>query len=330
MKTKFITATVIFILSATSFLSAQVDPHFSQYYANPQWLNPGLTGVINGDVRINANYKNQWANVNNAYRTGAVSVDMRANDRLGIGLTVFDQSAGGSSYNQFYAYGSASYAIPVSNDGNQRLSFGMQAGVINRNFDLNDLQFGNQFSPGTGFDAGIGNMENLGNDNSTVFDANAGLFFYDGDPNKNMNLFGGISASHLTRPDDPFSGSGSKIPVRYTAHGGLRIKTIANLDLIPNFLFIKQQKASIKALGAYSEWKFQNDDGIILGGMYRFDDAAIANLGYHMKSLILGMSYDFNTSSLTHATRGQGGVELSLSYVFRKKISGPEPICPRL
>ncbi|MEO6498226.1 MAG: type IX secretion system membrane protein PorP/SprF, partial [Mucilaginibacter sp.] len=38
-------------------VQAQVDPHFSQYYANPLWLNPALTGVIDGDLRFNSIFK---------------------------------------------------------------------------------------------------------------------------------------------------------------------------------------------------------------------------------------------------------------------------------
>ena len=46
-------------------LKAQIDPHFSQYYAYPLWLNPALTGVMNGEARINANYKDQYLYHNN-------------------------------------------------------------------------------------------------------------------------------------------------------------------------------------------------------------------------------------------------------------------------
>lgn len=80
----------------------------------------------------------------------------------------------------------------------------------------------------------------------------------------------------------------------------------------------------------YSEFKLLNDKGFILGAMYRFQDAAIASVGYHVNTLIMGASYDFNTSSLNRATNSQGGIELSISYVFRKHIAEPEPICPRL
>ena len=322
---------LLLLIAAASRIQAQVDPHFSQYYAYPLWLNPALTGVINGDSRVTANYKNQWASVNQAYETAAVSADIRTTDKLSLGINVLNQSAGGNSFNYFSAYGSLGYGFAISNDGTQRISFGVQAGVINRSFDMSKLQFGNQYNPGSGYDPSLPSFESFSNTNTTVFDANAGIFYYNGNPSNVINAFGGISVGHLSRPKDGFSNAeNAKIPLRYTAHGGLRIKASDYFDFTPHALYIKQQKAEIKAVGAYSEFKFRDEKGFIIGGLYRWNDAAIANVGYHVNSLIIGASYDFNTSSLTRGTRGQGGIELSISYVFRKGFALPEPICPRL
>ncbi|MGN8072249.1 PorP/SprF family type IX secretion system membrane protein [Mucilaginibacter sp. SG564] len=333
MKKRVIVIMAILLqIGAISQLKAQIDPHFSQYYAYPLYLNPALTGVINGDVRVNANFKNQYATINNAYQTGALSVDFRPTDKVGVGFNVINQAAGDVGYNYFAAYGSFGYAISVSNDGYKKVSFGVQAGIINRSFDPNKAQFGSQFNPSSGFDPTLPSNENFLNTNATIFDAGAGVFYYDGDPLHNANFFGGVSVSHLARSKDPFAvdGSSLKLPIRYTVHAGVRIKASDYFDIIPHAIYIRQQKAEEKAVGAYSELKLQDDKGLILGGMYRFKDAAIANIGYHVNSLIIGASYDFNTSSLTRATSGNGGIELSVSYVFRKRIQEPEAICPRL
>lgn len=313
-------------------LKAQIDPHFSQYYAYPLWLNPALTGVINGDVRVNANFKNQWASVGDPYRTVALSADFKPNEKAGIGFNVVNQAAGSAGFNYFAAYGSFGYGITVSEDGNKRLHFGLQAGLINRSFDMNRLQLGNQYDPSTGYNPNMPNFENFSSSSATIFDAGAGVFYYDGDPSTTANFFGGVSVSHLTRSRDPFAADGLnyKLPMRYNVHAGVRIQAGESFDLIPHAIYVRQNKDQIKAFGAYSEMKLQNDNGLILGLMYRTGDAAIANVGYHVNSLIIGASYDFNTSSLNAATNSRGGIELSLSYVFRKRIQGPEPICPRL
>lgn len=331
-KLLMIMMTVLLQVGAISQLRAQIDPHFSQYYAYPLYLNPALTGVINGDLRVNANFKNQYATINNAYQTEAVSADFRPTDKVGVGLNVLNQAAGSVGYNYFSAYGTFGYAIAVSNDGYKKVSFGINAGVINRSFDPSKAQFGSQYNPSSGFDPTLPSNENFLNTNATVFDAGAGVFYYDGDPLHNANLFGGVSVGHLARSKDPFAvdGSSSKLPLRYTLHAGVKIKASDFFDITPHAIYIKQQKAEEKALGAYTELKFQDEKGLILGGMYRFKDAAIFNVGYHMNSMIVGASYDLNTSSLRGATGSQGGLELSVSYVFRKRIQEPEPVCPRL
>ena len=63
--------TVVF----TNAVYAQ-DPSFSQFFASPLTLNPALTGKFNGDLRAAGNYRNQWPDVNRAYITSTISVDL--------------------------------------------------------------------------------------------------------------------------------------------------------------------------------------------------------------------------------------------------------------
>lgn len=329
---RIILITAILQVVIAGSLKAQIDPHFSQYYAYPMWLNPALTGVFNGSTRVTANYKNQYATINNAYKTTAISADMKPTQNVGVGLNILDQASGDVGFNYFSAYANFGYGITVSSDGNQRVNFGLQAGVINRSFDPSKAQFGDQYDPLTGYNPGLPSNETFANTSATVFDAGAGVFYSNGDPTTNANLFGGFSVGHLSRPKDPFAAQGtdSKVPLRYTAEAGVRIKTGSFFAVTPHAIYIKQQNAEEKALGAYTEMKLANNNGLIAGAMYRFGDAAIANVGYDVKGLVIGASYDFNTSSINRVTNSMGGIELSISYVFRKHVNEPEPICPRL
>ncbi len=315
---------------AVGMVRAQIDPHFSQYYANPLWLNPALTGVIDGDTRINANFKDQWVGIPNGYKTGGASVDFKSGDKVGLGFNVINQAAGTAGYNYFAAYGSFGYGIAISADGTQKLHFGVQAGIINRSFDPSKLQFGNQYNPITGYDPTSPSFETFASTNATIFDASAGIFYYDSDPTHTANIFAGASAAHLTDAKDPFATGGisSKLPVRFNLHAGVKIKASDYFDITPHAIYITQQQNKIRALGVYSELKIDEEDGLILGTMYRVNDAVVADVGYHLKSLVIGMSYDFNTSPLNTATNGQGGFELSISYIFRKSTN-PAEICPR-
>ena len=320
-------------MTVSNRLTAQVDPHFSQYYAYPLWLNPALTGVFNGDTRLNFNFKNQWAVINNGYNTGGLSMDLRPTEKIGLGINIIDQAAGTAGYNYFAAYGSFGYGVPISMDGTKKLRFGVQAGLINRSFDPNKLQLDDQYNPGVGFDPNLPSLENFTTTNAAVFDASAGIFYYDSNPLNAANVFGGISLAHLNKPNDPFAAEGinSPLPIRLTIHGGVLIKASDAVDITPHVIYISQQQSQIKAIGLYSELKSQDNSGLILGAMYTVDNGLTADVGYHLKNMVIGLSYDVNSSPLSNATSGRGGFELSISYIFRKSPQPPpSEICPRL
>src|SRR5665647_906600 len=80
---------------------AQVDPHFSQYYMHPHYLNPATTGIMDGDQRVSAVFRNQWADITNAFSTKGLTADMTTNKNMNIGINVLSQTAGdaGWAYN---------------------------------------------------------------------------------------------------------------------------------------------------------------------------------------------------------------------------------------
>ena len=52
--------------------SAQ-DPAFSQFYANPLYLNPAFAGATpKGCPRANLNYRDQWPGIGRTYVTTSV------------------------------------------------------------------------------------------------------------------------------------------------------------------------------------------------------------------------------------------------------------------
>ena len=331
MKKLILIVVVLLQVIIVNTSKAQIDPHFSQYYANPLWLNPALTGVIDGDARVNANFKNQWSSISNAYQTGAISADFNPNDKVGIGFNMLDQQAGSVGYNYFTFYGSFSYGVSLSDDAYQQLRFGLQAGMINRSFDESKLQLDNQYNPLTGFDPTMPGNENFSTTGATVFDAGAGIYYFYGDPDSKANLFGGLSVGHLSQPKDPFATQGinSTLPMRFTVHGGVRLQASDFLDITPHLIYIRQGNAQEKDIGVYAEFKSDNQSGFIVGGMYRFNDAAVADVGYHISYFTLGLSYDVNTSGLNAVSHSQGGPELSLSYVFHKHTQNRDVVCPR-
>jgi hypothetical protein len=70
----------------------------------------------------------------------------------------------------------------------------------------------------------------------------------------------------------------------------------------------------------------------MLGANYRFDDALSPFVGFTHKGMVLGVSYDINTSDLGKVVKGSNSFEISLSFIGKKSVKTPEVefVCPRL
>jgi len=315
-------------------LSAQVDPHFSQYYVYPSWLNPALTGAFDGDYRVSGIYRSQWGNISSPFSTQGLSGEFTTDKNANVGITVLNQKAGNGGYNYTTAYGNFAYTgVRFGANGNQRVVMGLQLGLIRRNFNPSKLTFGDQWNPVTGYNAGTATADVFTQTSATSFDAGAGLLYYDAEPGKKVNIFGGFSLSHITTPTDKFSATGNaKLPIRYTAHGGVRLTISEQLTITPNLLYLRQGTSEEKMFGAYAQMKASEETDVMLGMNYRIKDAIAPYVGFTYKNMVLGASYDVNTSSLGKMTHGANSFEISLSFTKKRALKTPEVefVCPRL
>jgi type IX secretion system PorP/SprF family membrane protein len=315
-------------------LQAQSDPHFSGYYVYPSWLNPALTGVFDGSYRLSGIYRSQWGSVNSPFKTYGVAADVKTNSNINVGGSLLNQAAGDGGYNYTTAYGSASYTgVRLGDFEQHRIVFGLQAGFIQRKFDPAKLHYGDQWNPITGYNPANTTNDMITKTSSMTFDAGFGILYYNAQPGKKYNLFGGFSAMHLNRPADQFSATGdARIPVRYTAHGGVRVQLSELFTLTPNVLYMRQGTAQEKMLGAFGSYKLSEETDLMLGANYRFKDAFALYTGFNYKNVMLGLSYDVNSSDLGKISRGSNSFELSISFIGRKKLKTPagEFVCPRL
>lgn len=314
--------------------SAQVDPHFTQYYVYPSWLNPALTGVFDGDYRVAAIYRTQWGNISSPFSTPGVSVDFTTNKNANFGISALNQTAGDGGYNYTTAYGNASYTgIRFGVNETHRVVIGMQFGLIQRRFNPSKLTFGDQWNPITGYNPNNQTADVFSTNSTSSFDMGAGILYFDGTPGKRANFFGGFSVGHLTKPKDQFTDKDDAvIPMRYTGHAGLRIGLSSTFSITPNLLYLRQGTAEEKMVGAYGQLKVAPTTDFMLGANYRFEDAISPYVGMSHKSLLIGLSYDINNSDLGKLANGSNSFEISLSFVGRKKVKTPEAefICPRL
>jgi type IX secretion system PorP/SprF family membrane protein len=321
------------VLSGIS-TQAQTDPHYSQYYIYPLWLNPGLTGVMDGDYRVTAIYRRQWDAVSSPYVTPGISADFTTNKNVNVGLNIMNQQAGSGGYNYLTAYASMSYTgVRFGTDGNQRISMGLSLGLINRRFDQSKLLTNDMNDDNTNQITQPFN-ESLNKTSGSSFDAGAGIVYYDATPGKKMNLFGGLSAYHLTQPEDPFTSGPelTKMPVRLTAHGGAQFNISEGLSITPNLLYMRQGKASEKMIGAYVQSNINEDADFLVGANYRFKDALVPYAGVYYKNFVLGLSYDVGTSDLSKISGKANSFEISLSVISSRAIKAKRVpfVCPAM
>ena len=312
---------------------AQVDPHSSQYYMNPLYLNPANTGTFDGVYRVSAAYRNQWRDITNAFSTVALTGEVNTNKNISFGINLLNQSAGDAGYNFLNGYLSIAYSGLRFGDG-QHISLGLQAGFINRRIDATKFKSGDQWNPITGY-----NPSNISNDvfltnSATSFDAGAGFLYYDGREGKKVNIYAGFSAFHLTKPGDPFTNAADKqtIPIRYALHAGVSLNISDVVTVVPNLLYMGQGNAEEKMLGAYLELAANSHVDFLIGANYRFNDAFSPFAGFTYNKFTVGLSYDANISSLGKMAGNANNLELTLSVTGKNKnrIDLDYLKCPRL
>jgi len=313
--------TCLFLVAALQS-AAQTDPHFTQNYTYPMYINPALTGSSDGEYRVSAIYRSQWGNISNPYRTTGVSFDARTNRNIAVGINLLNQSAGDAGFNYLSTYGSFAYTgVKFGKDNYRRLVFAMQAGIINRKVDPSRFKWGEQWDPITGYNASNATSETFSTSSATTLDIGSGVLYFDATPGKKTNAFGGFSVFHINKPKDPIISTQSTelntIPMRYTLHGGVSFNLSERTTIVPHILHMRQGKANETMIGTYVQLNVNAETDLMIGGYYRLKDAIAPFVGVDWRNFIIGLSYDANTSKLNGMARNVNSFELSLSYVKR-------------
>jgi type IX secretion system PorP/SprF family membrane protein len=330
----------LLVLQALSARSQ--DAHFSQYFVAPLSVNPGLTGFMDGTARAMVNHRSQWSSLNNAFSTTTASLDgiilqskLPAGDRLGVGLQLMSDRVADGLLTNNYVSASTAYHKSLDKEGNYSIGVGLQGTYAQRSIDGTKLLFDDQLDPygqfsQTSKDAGSGNNGLRRN----YFDASAGIVFK-ARFNERNQFYIGASAFHLASPKVTFMNNTLlTVPTRLTINGvyEARLADMFSISLLG--LYTKQEEASEAVLGTImtigrSYREFDKTPIFYVGLLYRTNDAYIPYIAAEYWDLRFGFSYDINSSALSAATKGQGGIEASLVYLLRippnKKI---QYLCP--
>jgi len=305
---------IAFILLMTTALQVKgQDPEFSQFYANPLYLNPAFAGTSEYQ-RVVANYRNQWPNQGNTFVTYNFTWDQFVSSiRSGIGVKLmYDRELNGvvNSINTSFLY---SYHIKV----NDRLFYTMalEAGFIYKQFNTSWLIFPGMIDQGTGTITGTYPLP---------FEEGQKIFpdFSFGMAGQLDDVYFGVALHHLTQPDQSIieGDQVGRLPLKITLHAGTKSHQFhrgllsREFTLSPNIIY--RQQGSFKQINAGI---YMKEDWLAFGLWYRNNlllrpDALIAMIGIQKDKFQFGYSFDFSLSNVS--AYSYGSHEISLTFFF--------------
>jgi type IX secretion system PorP/SprF family membrane protein len=305
----------LFLLMFLGISSVNVnaqDPEFTQFYANPIYLNPALAGT-HGCPRLNMNHRNEWPAISGSFITNSISYDQFVNVlQGGLAFMVTNDMAGKNTINWSTINVAYSYHLHVTRKFS--ILFGAQATWNQKFLDWNKLTFGDMIDPRRGFiyqtgDVPRGTLMDNGWGTRGFFDVSAGIVGF------SKNFYFGFAAKHLNQPEESLILGNSRLPMRFTGHMGVNIEfgkgsQYQNVTAIsPNIIYTYQDGFMQLNVGTYLKY------GVFTAGFWlRARDAFIMSIGINSGTFKFGYSYDLTVSPLTNASGGSHELSLGLNF----------------
>ncbi len=318
----------IILIGMTTRGPAQ-DPHFSQFYANPIYLNPAFAGT-NICPRLIMNYRNQWPSIPGGFVTYNASYDQFFQKISGgVGVIAMSDMAGEgvlthNSLGLMYAY-----HLGLDQRDKYNLNFSIQSSFYSKSLQWDKLTFGDMIDSRDGF---IYSTQNIpGNQNVTYVDFAAGTLYY------TSRFYVGVAVHHLTEPDNSFYNAAEHNSVHYrkiTVQTGYEIPLGAKRgvyqtsypSLFPSLIYQQQQQFHQLNYGLYF-----NKTPMVVGLWYRqfmsapvggYSDAVVGLVGFEYDKFKIGYSYDVTISELSNVSGGAHEVSFTLKFNCPEK--GPK------
>ena len=302
------------ILMSMTLTGRSQDPEFSQFYANPLYLNPAFAGAENFNRAI-LNYRNQWPSIDNGFITYNASYDQfigKLHGGVGVLFNVDDAGDGLLTTTQ----ASLMYAYTLQVSYKLFFNFALQGSYFQRSLNWDMLRFGDQIDLLNNLTLPSGEKPPESTTVRAPDFAVGAIFGY------KSALHGGIAVHHLTEPNTAFYHSKEdNLPMKITAHLGGNINLEGgsmNFDpkffISPNILYQQQGMFHQVNAGVYVTWL-----PVVLGAWYRHNlenpDAFILLAGIDYRNLKVGYSYDITVSGINTG----GAHELSITWQFNEK-----------
>ncbi len=284
------------------------DAIFSQFYANPLYLNPALAGM-QACPRLDINYRNHPYPDFGHFSTYSASYQQRWDPVSGgIGLLVTSEHFG-EMIMRHYVGGVYSYHAQLTRE--KHLSFGINAAYFRKDLRWDNLVFSDQYDPFTG---NINPTDELPPDNTEVHDLDvaAGILFY------SDNFFAGIAGHHLTEPQRTFFLNES-MPMKLTFHGGAKFqinkhrRDLRDISFSPNIILQHQDDFLRTNYGMYFDVE-PITTGIWFRQDFKGQKVLIFLLGLYKDEYRIGYSFDHSLSGSYPNNAGIHEISVSLNF----------------
>ncbi len=321
---------VLILLMGNSLQVKGQDPEFSQFYANPIYLNPAFTGT-SALPRVVVNYRNQWPRQGNTFTTYNLTYDKFINSTTG-GIAfkmMYDRQLNGviNSISASFVYAEHFYI----SDG-VFFSMALESGFIYKQFNTSGLIFPGMIDQGTG---AINGTYPLPTENGEKLIPD----FSFGTVGQFDDYYFGFSFHHLTQPDQSIiSGDhAGKLPLKLTIHAGAKSHEFhrgllsREFTLSPNLVYQQQGGFKQVNVGIYTK-----EDWLTLGLWYRNNisyrpNSITAMIGYQSDKFQFGYSFDFSISNV--AAYSYGSHEISLVFFlgqYHRRLFNNNIVIPQM
>lgn len=316
------------------------DNYFSQSYAAPLLLNPALTGAFEGRYRVSAIYRDQWSKpLDNPYQTFSTAFDIkwrmghntaRYKDQAAVGLFFYNDKAGALEFSTSQISVSAAFHKSLDIRTTQYLSLGLQLGIAQKNVNLSNLSFQDQFNGATGYTNPTN--ENLPENNFAFADYSVGINYSLSPQYSRLKLFVGAAMHHFLSPSVSFFARSDEAGLqpentlhrRYSAQVSSFLPLSDYLALLPRGSY--DQQGNHRKIDAGSNFRINTSTykhvALHIGGYLRLVtdvdnasriDAFVSMLGVEFSNILIGMSYDLNFDKTARSDRRS--FELSITYL---------------
>ena len=324
-------------MSSGQFLFSQ-DIHFTQFQGTTLNINPAVAGATECDQCFTGQFRRQWRNVPVDYRTFSGTYEHKFRPRrenakgwFGGGI-LFNYDIAGDSRMSTTDLGLVGTYVRKINNSNV-LSGGIQLAGTQRAFDLDDLEFDDQWAPYKGLSSTTG--ESFADLTVRFAGLSGGLNWAYAPVGKRTRLNFGAAGYHLNRPTKSFKNDVEiRHDMRFAFYGIGIIPVTAKLDIMFQALRQIQGPHSETVLGGYLRGHLNqrptHETALQIGLLYRANEDMLAPaIGLLWKQWEAGLTYDINISNFEIATNNQGGPEAYVKYCIKPPLAvKPCPICP--